>query len=110
MNATSGFPAIRLSDGRDDPAEAHKHMLKELAGRLDQHHVFANGQFVEGTTPSSPFARTHQPLGPLIRRSAPPSPKVRRGSQWRSCAPFTHSGKGGDEGTAQLPPGANLLL
>lgn len=45
MNATSGFPAIRLADGRD-PAEARRRMLRELAGRLDQHHVFAKGQFV----------------------------------------------------------------
>ena|SRR5271157_4253060 len=48
MNTTSGFPAIRLADGpaSDDPAEARKRMLKELAGRLDQHHAFAKGQSV----------------------------------------------------------------
>ena len=42
------FPAIRLADGpgSEDPAEARKEMLKELASRLDQHHVFAKGQIV----------------------------------------------------------------
>src|SRR5574337_776922 len=48
MSATTPFPAIRLADapGTDDPAEARKRMLKALAGRLDEHHVFAKGQFV----------------------------------------------------------------
>ena len=48
MSNTSGFPAIRLAGGpgSDDPAAARKRMLKELAGRLDQHHGFAKGQFV----------------------------------------------------------------
>jgi hypothetical protein len=43
-----GFPAIRLADGPggEDPAEARKRMLKELADRLDEHHVFYKGQFV----------------------------------------------------------------
>ncbi len=42
------FPAIRLADGpeNDDPAEARKRMLKQLAERLDEHHAFAKGQFV----------------------------------------------------------------
>ena len=48
MSTTSNFPAIRLADatGGDDPAEARKRMLKALAGRLDEPHVFAKGQFV----------------------------------------------------------------
>ena len=48
MNKTSGFPAIRLADRpeSDDPAQARKRMLKELAERLDQHHVFAKGEIV----------------------------------------------------------------
>ena len=48
MSATTAFPAIRLAGapGTDDPAEARKRMLKEMAGRLDEHHVFAKGQFV----------------------------------------------------------------
>jgi len=48
MNKTSGFPAIRLADGpeNDDPAQARKRMLKELAQRLDQHHAFAKGEIV----------------------------------------------------------------
>ncbi len=42
------FPAIRLADerGGEDPAEARKRMLKQLADRLDEHHAFAKGQFV----------------------------------------------------------------
>jgi hypothetical protein len=42
------FPAIRLAEGpnTDDPAEARKRMLKQLAERLDEHHVFSKGQFV----------------------------------------------------------------
>ena len=42
------FPAIRLTDGprSDDPVEARKRMLKQLAERLDEHHVFRKGQFV----------------------------------------------------------------
>ena len=44
----SSFPAIRLTDGpgSDDPVEARKRMLKQLAERLDEHHVFRKGQFV----------------------------------------------------------------
>ncbi len=42
------FPAIRLTDGpeNDNPAKARKRMLKQLAERLDEHHVFNKGQFV----------------------------------------------------------------
>ena len=42
------FPAIRLADGPvdDDPAQARKRMLKQLADRLDEHHAFHKGQFV----------------------------------------------------------------
>ena len=42
------FPVLHLADGpgNDDPAEARKRMLKQLADRLDDHHVFSKGQFV----------------------------------------------------------------
>ena len=42
------FPVLHLADGpeRDDPAEARKRTLKQLADRLDEPHVFAKGQFV----------------------------------------------------------------
>jgi hypothetical protein len=42
------LPAPRLANepGSDDPAEARRGMLKQLAERLDQHHAFAEGQFV----------------------------------------------------------------
>ena len=46
MNSVSSFLAIRLADGSDDPLEARRRRLKALAGRLDEHHVFAKGQFV----------------------------------------------------------------
>jgi hypothetical protein len=48
MSNTHGFPAIRLADGpeSDDPGEARKRLLKQLAGRLDEHHDFHKGQFV----------------------------------------------------------------
>ena len=71
MSTTSNFPAIRLADatGGDDPAEARKRMLKELAGRLDEPHVFAKGQFV------------------AWKRSAPPSPEGRRDSPPRAPRP-----------------------
>src|SRR5271166_2338345 len=47
-HAEPNFPVLRVADepGKDDPAEARKRMLKELAERLDQHHAFARGQFV----------------------------------------------------------------
>ena len=47
-HANTDFPAIRLADerGGEDPAEARKRMLKQLADRLDEHHAFAKGQFV----------------------------------------------------------------
>ena len=42
------FPVLHLADGpeTDDPAEARKRTLKQLADRLDEHHDFAKGQFV----------------------------------------------------------------
>ena len=42
------FPVLHLADGpgREDPAEARKRTLKQLADRLDKHHTFAKGQFV----------------------------------------------------------------
>jgi hypothetical protein len=49
MNANAperNFPALHLTDGGEDPAEARKRMLKQLADRLDEHHAFAKGQFV----------------------------------------------------------------
>ncbi|HME83472.1 MAG TPA: hypothetical protein VKG91_02725 [Roseiarcus sp.] len=47
-HAERNFPVLRVADepGKDDPAEARKRMLKQLAERLDQHHAFAKGQFV----------------------------------------------------------------
>ena len=47
-NTERNFPVLHLADerGSEDPAEARKRMLKELADRLDQHHAFAKGQFV----------------------------------------------------------------
>ena len=46
--AERNFPVLHLADERrsEDPAPARKRMLKELADRLDRHHVFAKGQFV----------------------------------------------------------------
>jgi hypothetical protein len=46
--AERNFPAIRLADGpgTEDPAEARKRTLKQLAKRLDEHHAFAKGEFV----------------------------------------------------------------
>ncbi len=43
------FSAIRLADGpqADNPAQAHKRMLSELAARLDQYNAFSKGQFVK---------------------------------------------------------------
>ena len=43
------FPAIRLADGpqTDTPAAVHKLKLRELSERLDTHHAFTKGQFVE---------------------------------------------------------------
>ena len=46
MSGNSGFPAIRLADGNEDPAEARKLLLKQLAGRLDERHDFRKGEFV----------------------------------------------------------------
>jgi len=42
------FPVLHLADGpgREEPAEARKRMLKQLADRLDEHHAFVKGQFV----------------------------------------------------------------
>jgi len=47
-DAIERFPAIRLADGPagEDPAAARKMRLRELARRLDEHHVFVKGQFV----------------------------------------------------------------
>ena len=47
-NADRNFPAIHLAGGpqTDNPAEAQKRMLSELAERLDQYNVFSKGQFV----------------------------------------------------------------
>ena len=41
-HADRNFPAIRLADGpqAENPAEAQKRMLSELAQRLDQYNVF----------------------------------------------------------------------
>ena len=46
--AERNFPVLHLADGpgREDPTEARKRMLKQLADRLDEHHVFTKGQFV----------------------------------------------------------------
>ena len=46
--AERNFPALHLADGPggDDPTEARKRLLKQLADRLDEHHVFSKGQFV----------------------------------------------------------------
>ena len=46
--AERNFPVLHLADGpqSDDPAEARKRTLRQLANRLDQHHDFAKGQFV----------------------------------------------------------------
>lgn len=46
--ADRNFPVIRLADGpqAENPTEAQKRMLSELAGRLDQYNVFSKGQFV----------------------------------------------------------------
>jgi hypothetical protein len=43
------FPAIRLAETvkNDSPTELHRYKLKELAGRMDQFHSFAKGQFVK---------------------------------------------------------------
>lgn len=42
------FPALHVADSpeTENPAEARKRMLKQLADRLDQHHAFVKGQFV----------------------------------------------------------------
>ena len=47
-NTIYGFPTIRLADGpeKDDPIDARKLILKQLADRLDKHHDFHKGQFV----------------------------------------------------------------
>jgi hypothetical protein len=46
--ADRNFPVIHLAGGpqTDNPAEAQKRMLSELAERLDQYNVFSKGQFV----------------------------------------------------------------
>lgn len=46
--AERNFPVLHLADGTrsDDPAEARKRTLRQLADRLDEHHDFAKGQFV----------------------------------------------------------------
>jgi len=46
MSGNSGFPAIRLADGNEDPAETRKRLLKQLAERLDERHDFRKGQIV----------------------------------------------------------------
>ena len=47
-NMVHEYPRIRLAEGpeTDDPARVRNRMLKELAGRLDERHVFVKGQLV----------------------------------------------------------------
>ena len=47
-NSERNFPVLHLAEGpgREDPAEARKRMLTQLASRLDERHAFAKGQFV----------------------------------------------------------------
>jgi hypothetical protein len=47
-NAKRNFRVLHLAAGLElaDPTEARKRMLKQLADRLDEHHVFPKGQFV----------------------------------------------------------------
>ncbi len=42
------FPVLHLAEaaGKERPADARKRMLRELVGRLNEHHSFVTGQFV----------------------------------------------------------------
>ena len=46
MSANTANFHLADGPGREDPTEARKRMLKQLADRLDEHHVFTKGQFV----------------------------------------------------------------
>ncbi len=63
--AERNFPALHLADGpgRDDPTEARKRLLKQLADRLDERHVFSKGQFVVRAADEIGARAKQQPVG-----------------------------------------------
>src|SRR5271166_5488449 len=78
-HAERNFPVLRVADepGKDDPAEARKRMLKQLAERLDQHHAFAKGQFVAWKPALNPALSRERERGRV------PSPV--HGRRWREA-------------------------